>query len=304
MSEFPIPVPELFYHITNVCNLTCKNCVSYSNLDLKGSEIWEEHYEKNKLWPSLVKPFKIAIFGGEPLLNPDIKNWLKGVRELWPDHDYISLYTNGTLIEKKRYLECIQLAVSLGIHIHFSIHQPGKFEFMQKIAAKILEDLGIEFDVVVDIKHTEKYKPGDEINYSKDSFDHYMDHFVCKTTKKKIVTVSRVYLHQENTIEIQDNKKLTMFFSDQEKAHNNCCLKETHVVIAGEFYKCLPVSTGRALTKSYNIDTRSLNLINSYTPCNPLDDKEKIKNWFYNLPKSMPQCAICPESYKNIVEPL
>lgn len=50
-------------------------------------------------WLDRVSFNDFGIMGGEPLINPDIRNWITGTRELMPDTK-IRFPTNGLLLEK------------------------------------------------------------------------------------------------------------------------------------------------------------------------------------------------------------
>lgn len=90
---------RLELHINDHCNLRCKNCSMLAGLV---REETNADFEKTKL--SLLKlkkifPFilEIDIFGGEPLLNPQLQEYCEYIRLLYPE-TYIFIVTNGTKI--------------------------------------------------------------------------------------------------------------------------------------------------------------------------------------------------------------
>lgn len=102
-----MPRPLLFFdvEITEHCNLNCKSCASMSPLAT------EEFLDIEEYRRDICKLAEIAdgemhhinILGGEPLLHPDICEFLNSTRELFPVGK-IYLVTNGILLDK---MDCI-----------------------------------------------------------------------------------------------------------------------------------------------------------------------------------------------------
>jgi len=81
--------------ITSKCNLNCQHCLASStrqNLDLTTIELLGIIDQL-----AAAKVFRLNIFGGEPLMQPDFFKIVKRIRK-YPMR--ISLNTNGTLIDK------------------------------------------------------------------------------------------------------------------------------------------------------------------------------------------------------------
>lgn len=85
--------------VTQVCNLVCKGCSTYSDLNYKGYKTWEQGREEIEPWLERVEFEHYGLMGGEPLLNPRIRDWLRGMRELMPNTT-IRFPVNGTLLHK------------------------------------------------------------------------------------------------------------------------------------------------------------------------------------------------------------
>jgi len=97
MSKIKILYAESI--VTQVCNLVCKGCSTYSDLHHKGYKTWEEGCKEIKPWLERVEFEHYGLMGGEPLINPRIKDWLYGIRELMPGTT-IRFPVNGTLLHK------------------------------------------------------------------------------------------------------------------------------------------------------------------------------------------------------------
>lgn len=92
-------LPFLEIMIINACNLSCQGCTTFSDLKHKGSINWQTGKQWLEPWIDRLDLQAIGLMGGEPLMNPDIENWLYGIRELLPNAQ-IRFVTNGTLLHK------------------------------------------------------------------------------------------------------------------------------------------------------------------------------------------------------------
>lgn len=84
---------------TQVCNLVCRGCSTYSDVPHRGYATWAQTEKELAPWLEKINIQDIGIMGGEILINPDIMTWLTGIRKLLP-HSRIRFATNGLLVEK------------------------------------------------------------------------------------------------------------------------------------------------------------------------------------------------------------
>ncbi len=94
--------PELNYmeyHVTWHCNLKCKGCGHYSNLQATPMFSDLNQYEKDlsQLHRFVRNISCIRLMGGEPLLNPDLKKFIEVTRKEFP-FAHIAVASNGLLI--------------------------------------------------------------------------------------------------------------------------------------------------------------------------------------------------------------
>ena len=119
MTQLTIPYAEIM--VTQVCNLVCLGCSTYSDLQHKGYKSWNQGRKEIEPWLDRVNFDHIGIMGGEPLINPEIKQWLVGVRKLMPDTT-IRVPTNATLLHK--HLDVVDLLQELGnVIFKITVHQ-------------------------------------------------------------------------------------------------------------------------------------------------------------------------------------
>jgi len=92
-------LPFLEIMLTQVCNLSCAGCSTYSDYAHRGYASWTETKSWLEQWLKRIDIEDIGFMGGEPLINPQVLLWLNGVRKLLPD-SRIRFPTNGLLLEK------------------------------------------------------------------------------------------------------------------------------------------------------------------------------------------------------------
>lgn len=104
-------LPFLETMITQACNLSCQGCTNYSDLKHTGYVSWQQGKAWLADWNKRLIIEDFGIMGGEPLINPELEQWLIGTRQLLPESQ-IRLTTNGLLLWK--YPDLIDLCQSLG----------------------------------------------------------------------------------------------------------------------------------------------------------------------------------------------
>ena len=98
-DDLPSELSQLEIHLADHCNLNCKGCAHFSNLvqeevfpDLSTFE--KDIQRLSELFDNIREFF---FLGGEPLLNPQVKDFLYAYRKAFP-YSCINLVTNGLLI--------------------------------------------------------------------------------------------------------------------------------------------------------------------------------------------------------------
>jgi organic radical activating enzyme len=109
MNKPALPFLELM--TIRTCNLSCQGCTTFSDLKYSGYSTWKNTKQFLELWADRLDIQAIGFMGGEPLINPEIQDWITGVRKLLPNAQ-IRFVTNGLLLEKK--WSVVQLLQDLG----------------------------------------------------------------------------------------------------------------------------------------------------------------------------------------------
>ena len=104
-------LPFLETMITQACNLSCAGCSNYSDLVHNGYVTWADGEQSLSRWLERVDIPDFGIMGGEPLMNPQVVEWIVGVRKLLPNSQ-IRFTTNGLLLPK--HPELVDLLADIG----------------------------------------------------------------------------------------------------------------------------------------------------------------------------------------------
>ncbi len=90
-------VYHLEVHLTDHCNLNCKGCAHFSSIS-EPAFADVEQFDKDFARLAEVLDFeRIHLLGGEPLLHPDVAQFIRIARKHFPDTELV-LVTNGTLV--------------------------------------------------------------------------------------------------------------------------------------------------------------------------------------------------------------
>ncbi len=94
-------LPYLEFHIADHCNLNCANCEHYSGLVTHPvfPDFSKFSQDLNRLKYFFDDIGIIRVLGGEPLLNPEIEDYIKLVSSVYPNA-MIHVVTNALLLER------------------------------------------------------------------------------------------------------------------------------------------------------------------------------------------------------------
>lgn len=264
------------FYITNVCNLACKGCNRFNSFNFKGYQRWSEYKNTYKKWSKILKLESFGILGGEPLLNPEIIDWIIGTTDLWPDA-LVRISTNGFQINKVKDLyntikQRPKLLMSVGIH-----NKMHKKEIMNLIENFLVAPLRYEFD--------NKNKYAQEM-YVVDAND-------------VVIRVQYNWWFHQGAIIPNENGNLTLHNSDPVKSHSICHSAQCHHFQNGKLYKCGAAALFPDFDRQVGLDLseQDRNLINSVNFITAEDDIAIQNRFIKNLSNPIPQCKFCPEIY-------
>lgn len=138
------PLLEYYeFHITDHCNLNCKGCGHVSNIcEPYFPDLLRYVQDMNQLKKLYSGCVMIKLLGGEPLLNPQLPEFIKKTREIFPECD-LRIGTNGLMIHK---LDSMLFEVMRNNHAYFFI---SSYPPVEKIKDEIIvccEEHGVKVE--------------------------------------------------------------------------------------------------------------------------------------------------------------
>jgi organic radical activating enzyme len=262
--------PSTGVYITNVCNLTCSECGSFNNHKIKGHYQWNELADAFDRYSKEIDLKNIDILGGEPLLHPGLKDWCRGLRELWPGAE-IRVLTNGTRIATTSGLYQIlqEYNIILAISLHYN---------EESIVTNVTEFL--HGPIATQVEEAD----GDN------SFSSYK--LLTDQNNVRVILVKHdKFLRFSNFANNQFHNSVPA------KAHSVCLTSDCFEIRDGKFYKCplIPAILEIDQQLDLNLDSDAIGLLKQYKPMQADWSYERKKEFIDNLKRPMPQCQICPE---------
>lgn len=265
------------FYITNVCNLDCQGCNRFNSFRFKGYQKWHDWADVYAQWSKEIDLGMITILGGEPLLNPTFRDWVRGLRSIWPKTK-IDITTNGTRLDKFPDLYKI-MAEDQNMTITVSVHNKAhKKPLMKKLRDFLKSPISITADT---IPYREQV--------------HLID---ANGVKAKLENAW--WFHQGAVIP-NEQGRLTLHNSDPIKAHAICHSRECHHWENGCLFKCGPASIFPQFDEQFKLDISDSDrqLIRGYDALKITDDYETKRKFLKEIKNPIPQCKFCPENYNG-----
>jgi sulfatase maturation enzyme AslB (radical SAM superfamily) len=275
-----ILIDKLEFYITNVCNLTCSGCNRYNNYKFAGWWSWKEAEPVLTQWAEKIDIQHPVILGGEPLLNPDIVQWINGIRRLWPHRSGVQVQSNGTRLDITPGLY-EALDPTQGNWIGISLHSINHLEPLFTRIRNFLKHPIVETE-----------DPSHPIGSRWQ--------FTDVNAKHVHVWVNDNFV-QSNIIERPDGTR-TLYQSDPDVAHEICTFRQfkNYHMIQGEIYKCGPVALMAEFDDQYPLDISYEDRAIVHAPGRGLSIDEfdsRGAEFLANIDRVIPQCKFCPERY-------
>jgi organic radical activating enzyme len=311
------------FYITNVCNYNCEDCNRLNNFFFSGHQYWKDHHEIYREWSTRLDIKQITILGGEPLLNPSLLDWIKGLRDCWPDAE-IMILTNGTRLEfwPNLYNVLKQTNTIMAVNLH---NRDRYKEYRSYLTLNFFKNSNLTFkylnekmdnwvDAYTSVKdeswpvctsHQDFKNLPDHIQHECENI-HNIDPETFMINSGGVVmsdnNINVALVYSENfwtaPLKYSGNNQFDVYNSDPVLAHNACESKYCHHFIRGKLYKCHHVALLPEFMEQFyvNINDEDTTLLNSYRPLTVDQSIDTIKTFVNNLPNQIPQCKLCPES--------
>lgn len=269
-----IAVDNLDIHVINSCNLRCQGCNHLANFGYEGLFTENELVEWINPWKNRLSFKRISLLGGEPLLNPHLKNICVAYRRLFPSEETkLRITTNGILINKCPWLK--ELIQEYNIHVQVSLHVLNGRTQYPKLIDQVMQGLRLIEKWAGETPRPVEYKWGP-----------YVD------SKQKL---NFQVFYQGAGCEIKPFKHDNIIES---KRHCTC---DTLQLYKHNLYKCAPIAYLREALKKVGVKNNAdwqpyLN----YIPLTPDCSYDDLKRFMGTQPKPEWTCRMCPP-YSNVI---
>jgi len=254
-----IRLPELTIYISHTCDLACKNCFTYNNLN------WAGHFEINKdveILKDKVEFDEIFLIGGEPTLHPRLQDWMQWVGSMW-------INSKKWIVTNGRHLDNLPHDWDSKWNIEISAHSPQDLSNI----LTWLDENNIDHEKFKDDRHT-------------DADTHY------RLTKngKEVGELSEAWNFFELPMIAKEGKSLTWKYLEvANEQHSICPAKACMHLIDGRFYRCQQQALLPRLSKQFQIEDPYKKIAEQDVGCDPLEFQE----WVITKDSPQEQCRLC-----------
>lgn len=263
MNKLILPFLETM--ITYNCNLSCQGCTNYSDYNVSGMVPWEKAEEWLRAWQQKIDIPDFGIIGGEPLMHPDILQWIVGIRDVLPNSQ-IRFTTNGKLLLKK--FDVIKKLIEIGnTVVKISVHQPQEF-YVQETINKLFNYVNWSPVTEYGIKRWEgPNRTKLQINFPQ--------------------TFVKTYLGQFDSM-LPHN-------SDPADSFENCVQQRCPLLYEGKIFKCSSIALLKKVTADWNRDSEpSWKQYLDYRGINSSCTDNELTHFLNQFGKPETICSMCP----------
>jgi hypothetical protein len=260
MTKFQLPFVEM--QVTQVCNLSCLGCSNYADLKHTGYLKWSEGRREISQWLDRMDIGDFGIMGGEPLINPELKQWITGLRELLPTST-IRFSTNGELLDK--HLDVLETAHEAGNFV-FKITAHQHSERVEAVIEKIFNmykwEPVFEFGIY-------RFKTGNNLRFQVNRPQTFLKYYK------------------------NDYANMMPYHSDPKESFEICMQQRCPLMFEGRMYKCSTLGGLDQTLKRFKITDPAWDPYRSYW-ITPGSSHKEVEIFLKNYGKPHAVCAMCP----------
>lgn len=262
--------------IARNCQLNCRGCITFSDHNLsKGYVKVEDAIPWLEIWSKRINPGTLHLFGGEPLMHPDLLNWVKITSKFFKKT--IDIQTNGIKLSSLNYDELSQMILNHNVNFAISIHSNEDW-YKEKIDQAI--------KVVTSI-----IGPGtwQQINKNTKLYKGLKSHTITLNSATTLPWVSH-YKGFEHSLQPGNNYDSEHYIA----SHDYCEAKEFVQLYNGVLYKCPPLAVLKETLSKYNHTNNPIwNPWLNYKPLDTNCSDEELKTWLQIQTKPERYCNMC-----------
>lgn len=261
MQKLNLPFAEIM--ITQVCNLSCVGCTNYSDLIHKGYLTWEQGKSQILPWLNRVNIEDFGILGGEPTLNPEVIQWIYGLRDIMPDAQ-IRFTTNGAQLRKK--FDIVKSLAEIGncvFKIAFHKDDPDLEDLVNEIMSMYKWETVTEYDI-------ERYKTDNNFRFYVRRPQHFWKTFIGSYNDMKP--------HSSNPAD----------------AFKLCCQQTCPLLYNGKLYKCSTNGLLDDTLRRFNYPNRDMWAEFLVPGLESTCSDQDLEQYLDNFGKPNKVCKMCP----------
>lgn len=259
------------------CNLSCVGCTNYSDYNYTGFPTWEIVDRQIRDWLSVLRFESFGIIGGEPLLNPQLDQWIRGIRKAMVDTE-ILLVTNGSRLRFFPYLVDL-MAENEPSKLTVAAHH--EFETVERNLLSILDESGHKYLIQ---QHHYTDRDGKFLT---------QQNFVLEDHQTSIELYRpRVFIksYQNFGVNMKPWKD-----KDPKGAIELCACRYCPLLYEGRLYKCSQIALLKNhLGKLGLLDDEDWQPYLNYKGIDPTDDVQEIQRFVRSFGKPERICGMCP----------
>ena len=89
---------------------------------------WELNKPLLEQWAERCDFQDMGLLGGEPLIHPEYRQWVKGVREIFPNQKRLSVATGLYADKLRNNLDNLHFAMDNRVRVEFNVHDPDSWD--------------------------------------------------------------------------------------------------------------------------------------------------------------------------------
>jgi len=274
IKSAPILVNNVDIHVINTCNLKCSGCNHLADFGYGGLFTAEELIGWITPWKDRLYFKRISLMGGEPLLNPHLKDICIEYRKRFPPEETkLRIITNGIRIIQCPWLK--ELIQDYHVHVQASLHVLNGNRVSRKLIRQVQEGLAL-------LK-----------KWGEDAPNRVETNWGPLVDSKEKLNFQVFYRGLGNCIKPFDHDNIA-----ESKKHCTC---KTLQLYQSRLYKCAPIAyikeVLRKIGKENDPDWRPYL---DYIPLPPGCTDEELKRFMAKQPQPEWTCRMCPP-YANVV---
>lgn len=252
------------------CNLSCRGCITMTNYQRKGSVSSKQGDQWLSEWSQVLDIGTICLFGGEPLMNKDLLDWIKITRQYFPNST-IKIISNGLYLENKNILPELFAIGNVIYQISLHWREGPKFN-------------GIKQTLMAQLKQYTGWKPvgsnRDEVSMA----------FELDTVLVQLA----VFGEFTQSYQGYGNTMLPWASDDPAKSYAICGSPQNPILYKNRVYKCGPIANLRDTLGIHNLlEEPSWQQYLSYTGYASSDDLTELVS---NFDKPNAICSMCSKN--------